>query len=527
MRVVTDEQMREIDRIAIEERGIPSLNLMERAGEAVVDLILKRFQPNAVAICAGKGNNAGDGFVVARLLARQGVEVALYLCVSAKKLKGDSSINYCRLPHSVRKVDDPGAQKFRAEAGNADVIVDALLGTGVSGEVRGPVAEMVTAINEVRGKPVVAVDVPSGLRAESGGEPIHCVQATHTITFGLPKASMLTGPGLKAVGELTVADIGFPEDLLEVGEETSQTAIVDRGFVKSLLRPRPSDSHKGTYGHLLIIAGSAGMGGAVAMAARAAVRSGVGLVSVAVPACCLTAIETHVLSAIKRPLKSSNPDFLDGDTLAQIKRDLDQFDAVVVGPGMGRAPETQQLILTLVDQIPSPLIIDADGLNALEGKMERVTRRSAATILTPHPREMARLSGLSVSEIQRDRVQIAQRFAEEHGVTLVLKGVGSVTVGEPAIAPDVGDETPADHPFQSWVNSTGNTGLAKGGSGDVLTGLIGGLAAQGLRPTAAALVGVHWHGLAADVAARRIPEQAMTPDDVIDALGEALREILE
>jgi ADP-dependent NAD(P)H-hydrate dehydratase / NAD(P)H-hydrate epimerase len=510
MRVVTEEQMREIDRVAIQERGIPSLDLMERAGTACADVITEWFAPETAAVCTGKGNNAGDGFVVTRLLSERGVDVELFLSISPEELRGNALANFNRLPEGVKQTLDPDAEAFRQTGSGADVIVDALLGTGVKGLVRGPMAEMIARINEVESSPVVAVDVPSGLSDENlrgGGE---CVCADVTVTFGLPKRPMVVYPGAEFVGQLVVDDIGFPDDLLS--SDAFGIHITDQGEVLDLLPERPEDSHKGTFGHLLIIAGSAGMGGAAAMAAQAAVRSGVGLVTVAVPRVCLSCIEAHVLSAVKRPLDSKSPDRLDESTLDQLEDALDSFDAVVLGPGIGVAPETQRLVHALLDRVAKPLIIDADGLNALEGQADRLRGRTAPTILTPHPKEMSRLSGSEVQAIQSDRIAAARGFASENGVTLVLKGARSVI---------------ADPEGVVWINPTGNTGLAKGGSGDVLTGLIGGLVAQGVPSTQAAIAGVFWHGLAADVAVEQIPPRAMVPDDVIGALAGALRQLVE
>ncbi|MBN1476191.1 NAD(P)H-hydrate dehydratase [Candidatus Sumerlaeota bacterium] len=510
MRVVTEEQMREIDRVAIHERGIPSLDLMERAGTACADVITELHAPKTAAVCAGKGNNAGDGFVVARLLSERGVKVELFLSIPPEELRGDALANFGRLPAGVKQTLDPEAEAFRLIGSEADVIVDALLGTGVKGLVRGPMAEMIRRINEVESSPVVAVDIPSGLSDENlaaGGE---CVHAGVTVTFGLPKRPMVIHPGAEFVGQLVVDDIGFPEDLL--CDEALDLNLTVQGEVLDMLPERPEDSHKGTFGHLLIIAGSAGMGGAAAMTAQAAVRSGVGLVTVAVPRACLSCIETHVLSAVKRPLGSKSSDHLDESALDQLGDLLDSVNAVVLGPGIGLAPKTKRLVHALLERVSVPLIIDADGLNALEGETDRLRRRHAPTILTPHPKEMSRLSGSEVQVIQSDRIAAARGFASEIGVTLVLKGARSV------IADPGGDV---------WINPTGNTGLAKGGSGDVLTGLIGGLAAQGLPATQAAIAGVFWHGLAADVALEQLPPQVMVPDDVIGALGEALRQLAE
>ncbi len=515
MKVVTEEQMREIDRVAIEERDVPSLDLMERAGAAVADLITERLAPERVAICAGKGNNAGDGFVVARLLSDRGVAIDLFLAVPPEELAGDAAANFTALPRRVHTVIDPDGEQFRQQGARAEVVVDAVLGTGVSGRVRDPLASMVAAIGAHPEQLIVAVDIPSGLSEANLAEGGPCVEADATVTMGLPKLPMLIHPGADHVGELIVADIGFPADLLTAPE--LDINLIDPETVLRLLPARPADSHKGTFGHLLIIAGSAGMGGAAALAAQAAVRSGVGLVTVAVPEVCLAGVEAHVLSALKRPLKSRDPGHLDESALDQLEEEMDQFDAVALGPGLGQAPATQRLILSLIARVRSPLILDADGLNVLASQPGHLAKRSGPSILTPHPKEMERIAGTPVAEIQRDRLTAARRFAAEHGVVTVLKGAGTIIAQPPGEGSGGGEV---------WINPTGNSGLAKGGSGDVLTGLIGGLAAQTMSPLAAAICGVHWHGFAADIAAEQIPPRAMTPDDVIANLAEASGQIL-
>jgi hydroxyethylthiazole kinase-like uncharacterized protein yjeF len=508
MKVVTETQMREIDRVTIEERGVPSLTLMERAGVVVANLIMTRFRPEHVAVCAGKGNNGGDGFVVARQLSQRGVTVDLFLAVAPDELQGDAAANFSALPAKVRYFRDPDADRLREHADEASLIVDALLGTGIRGVVHGPLAKMIDVINTMKG-PVVALDIPSGLAEENlrGGGP--CVRAGCTVTIGLPKLPLVVFPGVEYVGELIVADIGFPPDLLNSPD--IRLNLLEAQDVRRRLPVRPPDSHKGTFGHLLVIAGSLGMGGAAAMVGHSALRTGVGLVTVASHEKCVPGLEAHLLSGLKRPLTSKKKNVLDMSALAQLEEDLDTFDAVALGPGLGRDPATQRLIRALIERIGEPLILDADGLNALADELGLLAKRTAPTILTPHPKEMSRLSGQSVGEIQSDRIAAARAFAEQHGVTLVLKGARTVV---------------ADQSGEVWINPTGNDGLAKGGSGDVLTGLIAGLAAQGMSPTDAAICGVHWHGLAADVLARRLPTRAMIPEDLIETLGESLRELL-
>jgi NAD(P)H-hydrate epimerase len=504
MKIVTDEQMRAIDRIAIEVRGVPSLDLMERAGAAVADVILQRFQPAEVAVCTGKGNNAGDGFVIARRLSMAGVNVRVHMGADRDDLRGDALANHARLPYAVECISDPDGHLLH-ERLDAEVVVDAVLGTGITGRVREPAAQMIASINDSRRSKVVAVDLPSGLNAQNLEEKGECVRADVTVTFGWPKVPMVFHPGVDLVGDLVVADIGFDSDLVQGGEFDLNLTTPE--IISPLWPARAADGHKGTFGHLLLIAGSEGMSGAAALAALAGVRSGVGLVTIVSPACCMPALEQRVLSAIKRPQPG---EVLDEGLFDRL--DLEVFTAVAVGPGMDLAPRTRSLVKRLVREIRQPLIIDADGLNALEREGTILHERRGQTIVTPHPKEMARVAGWSLAEVLGDRLGRARAFAEEHRVVTVLKGARTVIV-DPS-----GEQSKAG---ATWVNPTGNTGLAKGGSGDVLTGLIGGLAAQGVPPLSAATLGVYWHGHAADLAAAGVGERTMAPEDVIDALGSA------
>ncbi|NUP88791.1 MAG: NAD(P)H-hydrate dehydratase [Candidatus Sumerlaeia bacterium] len=508
MKVVTEEQMREIDRVTIEERGVPGLTLMERAGEAVAQSVLARWSPRRVAICAGKGNNAGDGFVAARVLSQHGVQVDLFLAFPPEDFRGDAATTFAALPAKVRHFRDPGGTVLRSHVQDCDLVVDAVLGTGTRGRVRGPAAAMIEAINE-SGRPVAAIDLPSGLSAGNLSEGGPCVEATLTVTVGLPKLALVSSPGFPRVGEMVVADIGFPRDLLESPD--LRVNLLTLGDVRRRMPARPEDSHKGTFGHLLLVAGSLGMTGAAVLAAQAAQRTGVGLVTVAAPERCIPTLEHLAVSAVKQPLCGPSASALDLSALDQLGA-LDRFDAVAIGPGLGQASGTQQLVLALIARVRQPLIIDADGLNALATDVSALASRPGPTVLTPHPKEMARLTGSEVAEIQRDRLAAARSIAEAHGVVTVLKGARTVI---------------ADPGGEIWINTTGNSGLAKGGSGDVLTGLVAGLAAQGVAPVDAALCAVHWHGLAADALTQRLTRRAMLPEDLIGTLAEVSGELGE
>ena len=507
MKVVSAAQMREIDRVAIDERLVPSLALMERAGQAVADEIAWRFEPEAVVIVTGKGNNAGDGFVVARLLAERDVQVRCAMLAAPESLAGDAAANYARLPDSVEVRPVAAYEELVESLSDMELIVDAILGTGVTGAVRGLFGEAITALNEAEA-PVVAVDIPTGLPTDGGPLSGPCVCAEVTITIGLPKIGQVVYPGCDYVGQLIVADIGFPSDLLN--DEGLKLNIIDKEIARSALPERQRESHKGTYGSCLIVAGSRGMTGAAILAAGSALRSGAGMVFAALPAGLNDIFEANVIEALSLPLASASGDFLDDDSRDPILREAERMNAVAVGPGLGQQPETQQLVRHLLPALNLPLVIDADGLNALVGHAGLLKQRSTPTIVTPHPGEMARLLGAETKAIQADRLGVAGEFAARYQVHVILKGAQTIIA-----APD----------GQLFINPTGNSALAKGGSGDVLTGLLVGLLAQGASPLAACQLGVFLHGLAGDLAGRRYGVRAALPGDVVDRLGDAFLKI--
>lgn len=509
MKVVTAEQMRRIDRVTIEERGIPGAQLMEHAGGAVARQILERYREGKVAVVAGKGNNAGDGFVVARLLAERGWPVTVLLLADPDELRGDALAMFRAMPENVNQVRINDAEQLKEALASCDLIVDAILGTGIQGAVRGLFGEAVEAINSAR-KVVVAVDIPSGLPAS--GEPIEgpVVRADLTVTMGLPKLGMVIHPGVEFAGKTAVARLDFPDDLINDPAITME--LVEDRAIGRRLPERPPAGHKGTFGSALIVGGSPGMTGAPVLASRAAMRSGVGLVFCAIAEALQPQVAARLLEELTIGLSSADGRNLDPSSLESLSGQLARMKAVAVGPGLGRAEQTQQFVRRAVVEIERPMVIDADGLNALGGHMDHLRERKASTILTPHPGEMSRLTGLPVYKIQSDRIGVARRLAHDFGVIVVLKGARTV-VAEPGGC--------------TFINPTGNTGLAKGGSGDVLTGLIVGLLAQTGDALGAALCGVFLHGLAADIAARSMPERAIVASDVIDHLPEAMREVEE
>jgi len=482
--------------------GVPGLLLMERAGQHVAKAALELYPGTGhVAVVAGKGNNGGDGLVAARMLAVAGVPVRVVL-TDARGLAGDAATNLEALRgYPVEVLDLEEVDRTLAGAG---VVIDAVLGTGISGSPRGAAARAIEAVNRSKA-PVVAVDVPSGLGADDGRAPGPCVEADITVTMGNLKPGLVLYPGKVYAGEVVVADIG----LLEGGEPWG--FFTGPRSVARNLPPRPIDAHKGSCGRLLVVAGSTGMTGAAALTAAAALRAGAGVVTLAVPASLNPILEEKLTEVMTYPL----PEVLGGrgvvlsqaavDPVLDLARD---YDAVVLGPGLGREPETMELVRRLAAEIEVPLALDADGLVAFAGRPGELAARRAATVLTPHPGEAAILTGLSVREVQASRPVLVTRLADETGAAVLLKG-------HPTLAASPGEAL--------RVNSTGGPALATAGSGDVLSGILGALLAAGVDPFRAAWSAAYIHGAAGDLVAGEKGAYSVIASDLVEALGDVLR----
>lgn len=483
-------EMRELDRATIEDFGIPGFTLMENAARGAFEM-LARLVPDIAekrtAVFAGKGNNGGDGYVMARCLASMGADVRIFLLARAADIKGDAAANLALARKmNVPLHELPDAEAFlqaKPEMDACTVLVDAILGTGLSTPVRGFFAQ---AIEYMNSRPAFrfAVDLPSGLFSDTGQAPL-CVRADATATFGFSKLGCHQWPGADYLGVLEVKDIGIPSFLLE--KNPPRAVLLTQEWAASRLSPRRTDAHKGDSGHVLVIAGAPGKAGAAAMAANSALRAGAGLVTLCGPASLLPVYQALVTEAMTAPLAENQAGVLDMDALRAILNLCEQKRAAAIGPGIGTDPSTQTLVRRFVPASPCPLVIDADGLNCLASDIGVLRRAKVPIILTPHPGEMSRLSGLSTAEIQLDRISAARSFATEHGVFLLLKGAGTVIA-----SPD----------GRVAVNSTGNPGMAAGGMGDVLTGIIVGLLSQGHEPETAARLGAFLHGLSADLLAK-------------------------
>jgi ADP-dependent NAD(P)H-hydrate dehydratase / NAD(P)H-hydrate epimerase len=516
--VLTAAQMQEADRRTIEEIGLPGAVLMENAGAAVARVLRERF-PGArrPAILCGKGNNGGDGFVVARRLAD--LRPTTWLLGGRGEVRGDAALHLGAFERSGGRVtevaDDAAWERARGAVAAADVIVDALLGTGLRREPTGLVARAIAEVIGAAdaGTPVVAVDLPSGLSSDSGETPWPCVRAAVTVTFGALKHGHVLPPGCDRVGELVVAEIGIPPSAVD--GSAPQLFLLEASDAARAFPVRAPGSHKGTYGHLLVVAGSVGKTGAAILAATGALRAGVGLVTVATPETALALVAAGRPELMTEPLPVAPSGELSPEALERALALAAACDAAVIGPGLGQSAGARAFVRAFVSRCPVPLLVDADGLNALgasdrEDAALEALRRSAPTVLTPHPGEMGRLVGGSAADVQKSRLETARRLAQESGAVVVLKGQRTIV---------------ARADGKAAVNPTGNPGLATGGTGDVLAGIVGALVARHDAWTAAT-AGVYVHGLAGDRASARLggPESLLA-GDVVAALPEAIHEV--
>jgi NAD(P)H-hydrate epimerase len=510
--VFTGEEMRRLDERAVRELGIPGATLMENAGRGAAEAVLAWLTPakrsargRRVAIVCGKGGNGGDGFVVARWLTRRGVRCDVLLAARPDEVRGDAAEKLRELRTvGIRPV--PITDVSLATLTRADLIVDALLGTGVRLAPEGVVATAIAAINGA-GRPVLALDMPSGLPADGGAPPGAVVRADATVTFAGLKRGLVVSPGRELAGRVSVADIGVPA--AEVGRGIA-TFVLEPDDVARHFPRRLRAAHKGTYGHLLVVAGSLGKTGAAALAAESALRSGVGLVTVATAASQQPIVAGLVIEAMTAPLEEGARGVIGQRAWATLAELAGGRDAVALGPGVGLDAEVQDVVRRLVVETRVPMVIDADAVTALTGHLDLLRKAAAPRCLTPHPGEMARVLGMNVADVQRDRVAVARDFATTYRVFVVLKGAASV-VARP-------DGTVV-------LNPTGNPGMASGGTGDVLTGMVGALLARGLEAGDALTSAVYLHGLAGDVAAEGAGEESLIARDVIAALPEAFRRL--
>ncbi len=514
MKILTSAQMKEIDRKAIEEIGILGPILMENAGLQVVKNILERFprvNREKMVIVAGKGNNGGDGLVVARHLFIQGGDPEVLLLASKKEVRGDAAVNLNiaeRMGVKIREVKserDWGLEKKKVTG--AALLVDAIFGTGLEKPAGGLFQRVIEDINRTRAFKV-AVDIPSGLSSDTYQLIGPCVRADLTVALAAPKIAHVFPPAEEWIGDLVVADISIPPFLFD--QSHLKLELVEKKTVQPYFGKRKRDAHKGTYGHLFVISGSLGKTGAAVMAGKAALRMGAGLVTVGTPASCLPIVARSMMELMTEPLRETREKTLSRDALSSILTLLEDKDAILIGPGISTHPSTAELICSLLPRLKLPAVIDADGLNILASRVELLETLTMPAVLTPHPGEFARLLGLSTKEVVERKLELVPRFAEKYSVYLVLKGYRTLTA-----SPD----------GRVYVNPTGNPGMASAGSGDVLSGMIASMIIQEENLLDAVLAAVYVHGLSGDLAAARLGEKPMTAGDIIRCLPQAVRSI--
>jgi ADP-dependent NAD(P)H-hydrate dehydratase / NAD(P)H-hydrate epimerase len=518
MKIVTAAEMRAIDRATSERFGVPSLTLMENAGTAVAEHALSHYQnaQKIVAVC-GKGNNGGDGFVAARHLHVRGKLVEVILLADPAELKGDAAEMYRKLPIAavvVRSSEDLKSDRTRSLF-SADLYIDAILGTGFTPPVQGLYADAIAVLNATQA-PIIAVDIPSGADADamSPHDPQQGIvaRADSIVTFTAPRPAHVFGSLTK--GPTWVAPIGSPDEAIV--SSLNLNVITAHDFAL-LLAKRPADSNKGLYGHVLVIGGSFGKAGAAAMAGMAVLRAGAGLSTIATPKSVLPTVAGFHPEVMTESLPETDEGTIAESALERVEELAKGISVLAIGPGISRVDETSAFVRALVQHSQLPIVLDADGLNAFEGRTQELNGKGRTLVITPHPGEMARLAGCSIPDVQKDRLGVARRFAREHDLTVVLKGNRTLVV-----QPD----------GEAWVNTTGNPGMSTGGTGDILTGMTAGLIAQAKpaktkqlkAPDAilqAVCAAVHLHGLSGDVMLEEVGEHAMVATDLLRGLPRA------
>ncbi|HXY10820.1 MAG TPA: NAD(P)H-hydrate dehydratase [Terriglobales bacterium] len=509
MKVVTAAEMRDIDRVTSERFQVPSLTLMENAGTAVADFVLSRYPwARRIGVICGKGNNGGDGFVAARKLLDSGREVRILLLGEPSELQGDAAEMFSRLPVSpqfARSNEELNQEPARAVF-DGHLLVDAILGTGFRPPVRGLYAQAIQRLNQGR-VPVVAVDLPSGADADVVGEQTGAVaRADGIITFTAPRPAHVFG-GLG--GQRTrIAPIGSPQEAVV---SSLHLNLITAHDIAPLVGSRPRESNKGSFGHVLVVGGSLGKAGAAAMAGMSALRVGAGLSTIATPKSVLPTVAGFHPEVMTEPLEETDAGTISLRALAQLEAVATGKNVLALGPGISRNPETSELVRALVKQWKGLLVLDADGLNAFAGLASELDGNGKSLVITPHPGEMARLTGMSITAIQRDRINVARSFAHEHNLIVVLKGHRTLA---------------AEPKGEVWVNPTGNPGMATGGTGDILTGMVAGMMAQNPQRTLQAVIAaVFLHGGAGDVVEETLGEHSLVATDLLSGLPEAFRRV--
>ncbi|MCH5212165.1 MAG: NAD(P)H-hydrate dehydratase [Oscillospiraceae bacterium] len=502
------QEMRAVDRAAEALGAVPGIILMENAALACVNEIKKNFDStkSSIAVFCGKGNNGGDGLAIARHLYNAGADITVFL-VSGNEFKGDAKINF----DIINNMDVPmeavtDTEELSYIVRSFDIVVDAILGTGISGTVRGMAYDVIGIIND-NAKYVLSVDVPSGINSDSGEICGVCINANKTVTFGAYKIGMFLYPGADFTGEIVVDAISIPQHVLN--SQNLQINVTDSEFVRSIIKQRTNNSHKGDYGKLLIIAGSRGMSGAAYMSAQAALKTGAGLITIA---CCNSIndiLETKTTEVMTIPLPDT-AGHIAYPAISDILPQVEKSDAVLIGPGLGRSKDVEDIVCAVLKNSRVPVIVDADAIWAVAKNKSVLADCACEIVFTPHAMELSYLTGLDIAYIEENRIEVSKELSEEYGATVLLKGHHTIVT-----APDL----------TQYINNTGNPGLASGGSGDVLAGIIAAFAAQGADSAAAAAAAAYIHGLAGDIASRRFGMESMTACDVLGCLPDAIGQI--
>jgi len=506
--VLTAAEMAELDRKTIEEIGLPVSALMENAGRKIVESVWRKWGGLAnrnIAIFCGKGNNGGDGFVVARWLANSDARVTVILLAEPAELHGAARTNYnVMLKYGVRAVTLSQWQ-HQEEPERVDLAFDAILGTGVKGSLRTKALRGVEALAKIQG-PIVAVDLPTGMNADTGQVSDPCVHADMTVTLGELKRGLLFSPGREYAGHVVVADIGFPRTVVNDSPlscfRTTGTAVQKR------LPQRRPDTFKNRCGRVFVLAGSEGMTGAAVLCSQATLRAGGGLTILGVPASLNGVLEEKLTEIMTLPLPETDKKTISVAAKSLIAEKIEWADVLAVGPGFGTHDESKQLLAWLLQTCDKPMVLDADALNCLAADAAKIATAKAPLVLTPHPGEFARLTQTSTASVLADPVGSATQAANEFDAVVVLKGGPTVTASPDGL---------------SFINSTGNPGMATAGMGDVLTGVIASLLGQGMSPLDGALTGVFIHGLAGDLALQAKGERGLIASDVLAELPAALQ----
>jgi NAD(P)H-hydrate epimerase len=501
MQILNAEEIRAWDQYTIQHEPVASIDLMERAASKCVEWIEKQsWKQKHFNVFCGKGNNGGDGLVIARLLLQKGYSVAVYVLETGKPGTEDFQINWQRLRELLFEPYFLQSEEGFPTISSTDIVIDALFGSGLNQPLKGLGAQLVQHINEASA-PVVAIDLPSGLFIDQSSKGNPVVEADYTLTFQCHKLGLLIQENAPLIGDVYILDIGLHPAFLD--ERDQGQRLVDVSFIRKIFKPRNAFAHKGAFGHALLIAGSYGKMGAAVLATKACLHSGAGLTTTYSPRCGYTILQMTVPEAMVIADDNENH-------LSTLPNEIEKYEAIGIGPGIGTEDATQKMLAFIVRRHHNPLVIDADGLNCLSLQKELLQQLPPCSVVTPHPKEFDRLFGDHGNDF--DRMRTALQKAKEFNIVIVLKSHYSLIA-----SPD----------GQAYFNSTGNAGMAKGGSGDVLTGMITALVAQGYKPELAAVLGVYLHGLAGDLAAQQLSQETMVATDLINFLSPAFLKLYQ